>query len=520
MTYRSLCFPPFITAVNSSRLIDKIFAAIKSDVSTALSTGTLCKRLATSAGERNVSSIMAPIAIKNMCNKTAVFVTAFIAAPLIPISMNPTGQPTSTPSSYQPPPKTSIVSQKMIGLLSIMFLIGVLRFIPSLIDIFYGKKVQKGGHLYNILVVLKGEEMAVLENIRHEDISFFRKMTIESAADTLNWQMNATSNILEKHQEVRFFDVYDLLGSKIINQNDEILRERSSKGNRVVRKEVLRDKTQLQTGMIILVRPASGWVHKESFDDLRSINSDADLESCRESMVRLKGGGQKASVLEQLPSCFITNTPPAKPSGAGMDFRNMLPRESTSSKDLAALRDAARCVRDVKTSRAPSDSDSFRSCDSRPRLPPSGKSRDVNDNSLLHRHTMMREARARGEDSDGGSVSTPRRKINSQNASAACTPRSLSCIAGAEETNKWSSVSSRSYNLNDSWKGERCNWRADNDSDDTLEWRAKQKIKEKEEHEANGEGQDDDSSSEEEKNNSDLDDDVVEEKNDEDVGCT
>jgi hypothetical protein len=490
---------PSKITVNSTKLIDNIFAAIKSDVSTALSSGILCKRLATSAGQLNVSSIMTPLAIKDMCNNTAVFVTAFIATPLIMTSGSPTGQPSSAPTIYRPIPKTSLLSQKMIGFLTIMCLIGVLRFIPSLIDVFSTKKVPKGGHLYNILVVLNAEEMAVLENIRHEDISFYRKMTVESADDSLNWQMNSTSKILEKHQEVKFFDVYDLLGSSGMDERDEISLDHSIKGNKVFTKEAYRHEAQLQTGMIIQVRPASDWEHNDSFDDLKSINSDADLESCRVSIVRLKGGGQSVSVLNQLPRCFIANTPPGMSSETDMDFRDMPALGSSYSDGMAHNLDSSlsRTGRDGKTrsSGAPSDSDSFSSCDSRAKTSATGR---LSNSSLLYRHSTMRDARAFDDASDLDS--TPRKSIISQDVTSFCTPRSMSGIAVAEEGSKWSPESIRSYNMNDVWVGEKWNWRDENDSEDAMEWRSKDKGREEKDFEG-----DNMSTYEEEKQDGDFD---------------
>jgi hypothetical protein len=458
-------------------LIDNIFAAIKSDVYAALSTGNLCRRLATSAGQLNVFSIMSPPDIKNMCNNTAFFKTAFIATPLVIISGSPTGQPSSTPTSYRPIPKTSLLSQKMIGFLTILCLIGVLRFVPSLIDVFSTKKADRGGHLYNILVVLSAEEMAVLENIRHEDISFYRKMTVESAVDSLNWQMNGTSKILEKYQEVKVFDVYDLLGSSGMDERDEISRDHSIKGNKVITKEAYRHEAQLQTGMIIQVRPALDWVNSDSFDDLKSINSDADLESCRVSIVRLKGGGQSTSVLHQLPRCFITNTPPGMSSGTDIDFR-MPALGSSYSDGLANLGDSSPSRTGREASGAQSDSDSFNSSDSRAKTSATGK---LSNSSLLYRHSTMRDARAFDDASDLDS--TPRKSISSRDVTSFCTPRSMSCIAAAEEGSKWSPESTRSYNMNDVWSGEKWNWRDENDSEDAMEWRSREKGREEKDFE-------------------------------------
>lgn len=453
---------------------------------------------------------MTPVAIKDMCNNTAVFVTAFIAAPIIRISVSPTGQPTSRPSSYRPIIKPTLLSQKMIGFLVIMCLIGVLRFIPSLIDVFSTKKAPKGGHLYNILVVLNVEEMAILENIRHEDISFFRKMTVESADDSLNWKMNDSSNILEKHQEVRFFDVYDLLGSGGMDECDEISLDHSIKGNKVFTKEAYRHEAQLQTGMIIQVRPSSDWIHKDSFDDIKSINSDGDLESCRVSIVRLKGGGQSASVLHQLPRCFVTNPPPDISTGTDMDFNSTLPFEASYSDDMAHHGDnyLPTTERDGKTgsSGGQSDSDSYSSSDSRAKTSPTGK---LSNGALLRRHSILRDAKAFDDASDLDS--TPRKSIISQDVMAFCSPRSISmsCIAAAaaDEGSKWSPESTRSYNMNDSWVGEKWNWREEGDSEDAMEWRAREKVREEKDFEG-----DNGSVYEEEKQDFDFDEFANEEK--------
>lgn len=365
-----------------------------------------------------------------------------------------------------------------------MVLIGILRFIPALIDNFSTKKVSKGGHLYNILVVLNAEEMAVLENIRHEDISFFRKMTKESAEDSLSWQMNDTSKILSKHHEVKFFDVYDLLGEGGMSEHDEIIVDHSIKGNKLVTKEAYKHQARLQTGMIIQVQPASDWKHKGSFDDLQSINSDADIESNKGAIVRLKKGGQSASVLHQLPKCFSTKIPSAKSSGLDKDFRSISALEASYSDDVAHHGDSTlpRAGRDMTNTCGHSDVDSLGSNSSKARTSPT---HNLCNSSLLLRHSRMQDERAaRDLDDDSDLDSTPRKSIRSQDATAVCTPRSMSCIAGAEDSSRWSPVSSKSYK-NEGWVQEKWKWRDEQDSDDAME-SYRDKGREEKEYEGDG----------------------------------
>ena len=225
----------------------------------------------------------------------------------------------------------------------IIILIGLLRFIPSAMDTFMAKKAYKRGHLYNILVVLNGEEMAVLENIRHEDIAHYRHISEndrdrnrdkdrdrskERDSYVNDWTMNTSSELLQKRQEVLFYDVYDLLGESGMGEEAEFSADHTLEGDKVVTKENYVHNAHLQTGMIIRARPAKGWAPNESFNDMNSFSSassDPDVDSYPAALVKLKkkekgagtgagtgtargekgnggGGGQGWGVLDQLHS--------------------------------------------------------------------------------------------------------------------------------------------------------------------------------------------------------------------------
>lgn len=221
----------------------------------------------------------------------------------------------------------------------IVILIGLLRFIPSAMDTFMAKKAYKRGHLYNILVVLNGEEMAVLENIRHEDIAHYRHISEknrdrnrdkdrdrgkERDSYVNDWTMNTSFELLQKRQEVLFYDVYDLLGESGMGEEAEFSADHTLEGDKVVTKENYVHNAHLQTGMIIRARPAKGWVPKESFNDMNSFSSassDPDIDSYPAALVKLKkkekgagtgaergekgkggGGDQGLGVLDQLHS--------------------------------------------------------------------------------------------------------------------------------------------------------------------------------------------------------------------------
>lgn len=91
----------------------------------------------------------------------------------------------------------------LLGILAVIGLIAFLRFYPSVVRLIFAKKIEKIGHLYDLLVVLDNQEDALIQNVKHEDIAFFRRTIIEGDKQTLEWMMNGTSDMLEKRFEVQ-----------------------------------------------------------------------------------------------------------------------------------------------------------------------------------------------------------------------------------------------------------------------------------------------------------------------------
>ena len=149
-----------------------------------------------------------------------------------------------------------MITSGFIGFLTIVGLIWFLRFYPSIVGLMV-KKEKKIGHLYDILVVISEDEEAILENIRHQDIAFYRETSMESGAEPPEWVMNTTSDCLEKRFEVQFLDHYDLLGQSGPSEEEESSNVgHSVTGDKLVTKESYVHQVGLQMGMIICVKPA------------------------------------------------------------------------------------------------------------------------------------------------------------------------------------------------------------------------------------------------------------------------
>ena len=170
-----------------------------------------------------MTTLLTPNAITGIgqvCKQVPVFNTVvFIQQP--PPTQTPTAQPVSDSSGHSP---SKIVSTNFFGFLALLGLIGFFRFCPPLKPLmkkylFKSKKEDK--HLYNILVVLSESESAVFENIKHEDIAFYRPIKSgknESKSDEddddcdINiWVKNDTTDALKRRTEVQFYDTCNLL---------------------------------------------------------------------------------------------------------------------------------------------------------------------------------------------------------------------------------------------------------------------------------------------------------------------
>ena len=277
--------------------------AIQSMVGVAVSQGTLCSQLETSAGQYNVSSLMPSIAINSLCFQTPIFATVFVPG----TSQLPTASPSGT--ALIPPAvptddaeKRKFIEFKTVVLLAFMVLIGILRFGPSLRDIYAVKKVPPSDHLYSILVVLNDEENAVLENIRHADIAFYRELNFDYQ-EHAGWMMNTTGEIFEKRQEVQFFDIYGLLGKS----------ETYGKEVQTVTTEAYSRSAGLQRGMIIQARPAEGWISNKKGNAKKPTPAASNevlgsyLDGYSVAPVKAKKCGQSQKVLKQLPQCYSMN---------------------------------------------------------------------------------------------------------------------------------------------------------------------------------------------------------------------
>lgn len=217
---------------------------------TAFTTGSLCNELVTSSKLNNVTSMMTPGGIRHIesvCNTTNLptFQTVFFGIEIQP-SSTPSSLSSTTPATNLIPPKPQLVTTSFIGFLSIVLLIGFLRFYLDVISMFSMKKNLKCCK-YDILVVFDDVHEAILENISHEDIALYRRTRIEMDDQILGWVMNDTPHALEERYEVKFFDTYDLLNKSGGDVNEYITEKKRVKSYFHV--------SDLQVGMIMRVKP-------------------------------------------------------------------------------------------------------------------------------------------------------------------------------------------------------------------------------------------------------------------------
>ena len=204
---------------------------MKGLVIVALNDSTLCNQFIKQATVLNVTSLTSPTGLadtNDFCRQTASFrvVTILNSGP------QPSSQPSSMPSIYVKiksaiKPKVKVIlSDTCVSFLAMIMLIWFLRIIhPMFIEYLVTKKIPKIQYLYDIVVILNENEVAILENIRHKDITFFRRTKIENESQTLDWVMNVSNVLLEKQFEVQFYDQYDLLGPSKLNKNMKESRE-------------------------------------------------------------------------------------------------------------------------------------------------------------------------------------------------------------------------------------------------------------------------------------------------------
>ena len=163
---------------------------------------------------------------------------------------------------------STLFTSSFVCFLIVTLLIGLLRLSLSLTSSVL-KAEEHPGHLYDILVVISDEEEAIIENVAHKDIAFFRRTLAKDPSRSLSWLMNATSDVLEKRFEVQFFDHFDLLGQSGPPQGDEDAAvEHGVSRGKLVTKELYLHEAGLQMGMIIKVKPAAQLLGKETTKEL------------------------------------------------------------------------------------------------------------------------------------------------------------------------------------------------------------------------------------------------------------
>ena len=251
--------------------------SIKVLVKVAISSAALCQQFVNRAAVLNVTFLMSPdgvAASNDICTGKASFKAVSTHLTFVP-SRAPTVQQSESPTQQPTEVKSKLVTSGFIGFICIVLLIAVLRFHPAFAALFVVAKDKKRGNLYDILVVLSEDEEAILENIRHEDIAFFRRTDITDEAQSLGWMMNATSDLLQKRFEVQFLDQYDLLGqSGLDDSHDGSSIGHAVLGDKLVTKEVYLHEARLQIGMIIKVKP-----YKDPKPDLSSDSFDLSMSS-------------------------------------------------------------------------------------------------------------------------------------------------------------------------------------------------------------------------------------------------
>ena len=249
---------------------------MKATIHKAITSPKLCNLFVDRLIELNVSSITTPSGLRSagaVCLGLPVFTVAVPATTHHP-SHIPSSQPTAT--TIHTHVTHEFFKTNFIGILSIVLLIGVLRF--NTIFVILPIKKRKPSHLYDILVVISDGQEAILENIRHEDIFFFRKITQTKDAFTDNiWMMNVSIDPLERRFEVQFLDQYDLLGF------GDIDCEKSSHkilGDKIYSKEVYLHKPCMQIGMVISVKLVGSTepVMKRKVQRIRNSSLSADTQ--------------------------------------------------------------------------------------------------------------------------------------------------------------------------------------------------------------------------------------------------
>ena len=259
--------------------------SIKITVRNALQNRVLCDEFVRRGVYLNVTvlkSSSSAAAAGALCDQEPVLANTLAPNPTSQPTSRPSSQPTATPTSFQIIPKlapTKIVSGSFLGFLTIILLIAVLRFNSSMLAMITTKKEEEDGHLYDILVVLNDDEEAIVENIKHKDIVFFRStVLLDGGGPFEDWTMNITNEVLERRFEVQFYDQFDLLGQSGVDEV-HVRSKQAVMGDMVVKKEVYIHRSKLLVGMIICVKPLRKKVSKGCENEGLHSKSQASMHS-------------------------------------------------------------------------------------------------------------------------------------------------------------------------------------------------------------------------------------------------
>ena len=256
--------------------------SIRIKIRSAVTSAKLCQEFVDRVEYLNVTVLLDPTnyyAITDLCRGKVTFST-IITPTLITDqpSHRPSGSPTMTPSIHPTVAMHTSVTSGFIGFICMILLIAFLRFHPVITAMLSKKKNQEVGNLYDILVVLSEDEEAIIENVRHEDIAFFRRTEAkDNDVQTLVWMMNATSDALEKRFEVQFFDQFDLLGESGLDAKENHIGH-AVVGDKLVTKEIYAHEAKLHMGMIIRVKLPPDEIDMKYYNNGGSPDS-SDLES-------------------------------------------------------------------------------------------------------------------------------------------------------------------------------------------------------------------------------------------------
>ena len=151
-------------------------AIIQAKLAAVIKTSDWCNKVAENVTAANVTVLHIPSqirAIHDICGNRTTNVK--FASTVVPGTRLPTGQPTSTPSSYVPPvPLRRRSFATFAFIIFIIIIIACLRCCLICLAI-CGKKTEEKSHYYDILVILNDDEQAIFQNIRHEDIAYIRR---------------------------------------------------------------------------------------------------------------------------------------------------------------------------------------------------------------------------------------------------------------------------------------------------------------------------------------------------------